>query len=502
MYGIISSLYYLLLHPLRNHPGPPLLAINGFLIQRMLLRGTLARDLLKLHEKYGPVVRIGPNKVSYAASQAYKDIYMRHGSKPDFEKDLRGVPPYPNGVSSMQRSNQVDHARMRKLFSHAFSEKGLREQEPLVRGHVDDFITALREEAVKGPLNMVSWFSYITFDIVSDLGFAEPFGCVERRKPHPWMVDIPNVLTCQNAIEAYKKMGLGWVWPLLVAKPLQQSIQNCMDYTRKQLDKRISHGKERGDFWDKVIDSSGQLHGLSRKEWESNAHLFILAGSETTATLLSGLFFLLPRHADRVAKLTAELDGHFESEEQITLLSVHKLTYMLAVIDEALRLYPPTPLNFDRRAPKEGAIVCDRFIPGDVSLSRLSIHNDTDHGVQTSVMVPQYPMHRMPENFHDPHAFHPERFLPPDHPDYDSRFAGDNRSALVPFAVGPSDCLGRNLAYAEMRLIVAKLLWNFEVEHTVEVRDDWMDSQLNGKVWFKPPLWVNLRPRKVMKEKA
>lgn len=72
-------------------------------------------------------------------------------------------------------------------------------------------------------------------------------------------------------------------------------------------------------------------------------------------------------------------------------------------------------------------------------------------------------MNRDPDYFHKPTDFLPERWLPDETTNSSSPFFHDNRQAVQPFTVGPRSCLGQNIAWAEMRLIMAKLLWTFDL---------------------------------------
>lgn len=64
-----------------------------------------------------------------------------------------------------------------------------------------------------------------------------------------------------------------------------------------------------------------------------------------------------------------------------------------------------------------------------------------------------------------------------------------------PFSFGPRDCIGRNLAYHEMRLIMAKLLWNFDME--LDPRSEgWTEALRTFVIWEKSPLLVRLKARK------
>ena len=101
----------------------------------------------------------------------------------------------------------------------------------------------------------------------------------------------------------------------------------------------------------------------------SNAEILIIGGSETTATLFSGVTYYLLMNPDSLQKLTQEVRSSFRSEEEISLISVGKLTFMLACLDEALRMYPPVANGLPRVVPKGGAEVLGQYIPEDVSIA-------------------------------------------------------------------------------------------------------------------------------------
>jgi cytochrome P450 len=98
-----------------------------------------------------------------------------------------------------------------------------------------------------------------------------------------------------------------------------------------------------------------------------NAQLIIVAGSETTATLMSGALYLFATHPEVMQKLTEEVRSAFNSEEEIKLTSVNHLNYMLACLNEALRMYPPVPIGLPRVVPKGGHTIAGHWVPEDVS---------------------------------------------------------------------------------------------------------------------------------------
>lgn len=105
--------------------------------------------------------------------------------------------------------------------------------------------------------------------------------------------------------------------------------------------------------------------------------------------------------------------------------------------------------------------------------------------------------YQSPLNFHRADEFLPERWLPPAKEDPSSPFYTDNRDVLQPFSVGPRNCIGRNLADAEMRMILARVLWNFDLELCLESRRGW-EEQRSFLLWEKKPLMCIIRKREGM----
>ena len=164
---------------------------------------------------------------------------------------------------------------------------------------------------------------------------------------------------------------------------------------------------------------------------------------------------------------------------------------MLAVLDETMRLYPPVPDPSARNPPRGGGLVCGKWLPENVSeikkhhYQRSNLCSLTHR--QTVIHANQLALALSEDNFHRPREFIPERWLD----DAPPEFANDDRAAVQPFATGVRNCIGRNLAYAEMKLILTQVLFHFDLELDVEHTGDWFDQTSFG-VWFKGPLHVKL----------
>jgi len=105
---------------------------------------------------------------------------------------------------------------------------------------------------------------------------------------------------------------------------------------------------------------------MSITEMEHNGSLLIIAGSETTATVLSGVTFLLLTNPHTMRKLEDEIITAFGSDDEINILAVQNLSYINACLDEGLRMYPPTPAGSVRIVPKGGALINGQHVPENV----------------------------------------------------------------------------------------------------------------------------------------
>jgi cytochrome P450 len=155
---------------------------------------------------------------------------------------------------------------------------------------------------------------------------------------------------------------------LLVSKETKTKRQTYMRFSCEKVDKRMARETERPDIWTYVTKNSHiEGIGLAPTELHSNGNTFMLAGTETTATELSGLTYLLLKNPKKLGRLIKEIRGAFTRLEDITMVKLSQLSYLQACIEEGLRVYPPVPVGLPRITPDGGANVCNHWIPGGVS---------------------------------------------------------------------------------------------------------------------------------------
>ncbi|CAK45415.1 uncharacterized protein An08g03780 [Aspergillus niger] len=471
--------YALCLDPLRHIPGPRLNAVSMIPYARHLLAGTTVQNSVSLHQQYGEVVRIAPNEVSLICGEtAFPDIYGRLFITSQTMGQIRANSAVCR-VSDGKDERASKYVQGRRVLAHAFSDKALMGQEPLVQRYVDQLIDRLKEvtSANDEPVDMVKWYNWTTFDVIADLLFGEPFGCLQDLSTHQYVALLFQSLKSLRMIYilAYYPW-LRFLGNLIVDKGLIQKRKEYATWVSTQVTKRINTATPRPDFMSHILaNNNNRGVKLTRAEIDSNATLMTTAGSETTATLLSGATYLLLTHPRVLRTLQDEIHSEFPTYESITLEAVAKRTpYLNAVISEALRFFPPIPVGFIRRVPKGGETVSGYWIPEGTILS-----------------VSHYAAYHSERNFRDPDSWVPERWLG------DERYVNDKRAAFQPFSFGPRSCLGRNLAYAEMRLILAKMVWSFEMELDEGLSRDWLQRCRVMRLWQKPELEVRVRPRVV-----
>ncbi|ELQ40639.1 hypothetical protein M0657_008616 [Pyricularia oryzae] len=247
----------------------------------------------------------------------------------------------------------------------------------------------------------------------------------------------------------------------------------------RRLDPKSAHtGKP--DIWSFVIgrqphETRKQTKDLTRDEAHVAASMLMIVGSETTATTLCGLMYYLGRQANRRVhdRLAREIRSTIRNSDEIQndpgMLA--QMPYLNAVIQEGVRLYMPGGIT-PRVVPGAGATICGEFIPGG---TRVAYHSPAAF--------------TNPMNFTRPHEFLPERWLNPD----DSEFAGDRRSVLQPFSVGPRSCTGKDLAWAELRMFLAKVIWHFDVALCAE-SENWIVGQKTYISYQKDPMRCKFTP--------
>ncbi|KAK7178815.1 Isotrichodermin C-15 hydroxylase 6 [Paraphaeosphaeria sporulosa] len=419
----------------------------------------------------GDVFRVSPNELSFASVTSWKAIYGPWPSgKSTFVKspfyDMYGA-GFNTGCIGSER-NPRKHAQMKRTLLPGFSARALAEQETIVQSCVDNFIAQLGKNPEEG-MNMTEWFEMVAFDILGEMAFGESFHCVDKGEPHFWQQMISTHLWAITVADNMRRYALvRWLGEKLLPALTVGVQRKHTGYSRARVASRLASKTDRKDFLTNVID---KVHSneVSEEELTAHASTFVIAGGETVATALAAITYHLCKAPAVLRTMQTTIRSSFTSYEAINSVSCLQIPYLQAVINEGLRIYPPGAQGFPRVSP--GAEVDGKYIPAGTELytSAWSVTHD-------------------PTNFNKPNDFIPERWMDPN--------SQDIKEASQPFSLGPRGCVGKNFAYIEMSLILAKMLFMYDIK-LVNDSLDWEESSHIHVMWWKPTLKVQFSARAV-----
>ncbi|KAL8709009.1 MAG: hypothetical protein Q9220_006218 [cf. Caloplaca sp. 1 TL-2023] len=410
-------------------PGPKFAAISRIPLTWAVFLGKSYDYTDRAHECYGPIVRVGPTELTIATAAAWKDIYTH---RPQIQKESANQTQPVNRAQSLLTADEQDHPRQRRILSHAFSEKAIREQEPLIKPYFDLLIRRILEDAAKQPdqkVDMSKWINYITLDIMGDLSFGESFHLLEKGEDNPWVTDLFLHTRYGHVTANFSSFPfVHWILTSILLKLGAAKRGPIAKFVADRMACRAALNFERPDFMHYQIgrisekDATRDDEGLTRAEVATNAIALIMAGSKLPGIVLTVSLYYTLQRPDMYRKLCDEIRATFSSEAEITFTSTGDLRYVLAILNETMRLHHPTPAHLARITPPAGHRVDGHWIPGN-----------------TAIGMQMHAANRSQENFVEPLGFLPERWLP----DADPRFGKDRKEVFQPFSAGPRNCIGQ-----------------------------------------------------------
>ena len=341
--------------------------------------------------------------------------------------------------------------------------------------------------------NMSTWADYFTFDVLSDLAFGKPLDVYDKEDNRFVIELLPTAVkslyeVCNSGPGIQKLLltvasQLGYhPWSSFLRKlmfqtPLGDLAGGIMvrDHKRftsfadgalaQRLDAKNDTEKAgaapgRKDIFYHLVKAKDPEtgEGYTRGELEAESRLLLVAGSDTSSTTLAACCFYLVRNRRILDKLTEEIRSAFADVEDIRYAGTNlpNLTYLRACIDETLRICAPTPAHTPREVGPGGATIDGMFFPAG-----------------TVVGVSLYALHHNEDYYPDPFTFSPERWIVDPKNDVSAEGVARAQSAFGAFGLGPRGCVGKNLAYVELSLTLARLLWLYDIrakegDHTGE----------------------------------
>ncbi|KAH9059080.1 high nitrogen upregulated cytochrome P450 monooxygenase 2 [Lactarius vividus] len=411
-------------HPLARCPGPAMAKMSKLWAACLCATGNMHR--------------VGPNELS-----------IRDPSLIPLILGQGGLPKGPRPSMLIAQRNPILHTYQRRPWNRA----------QLV-GCLDDIIQRSGAKA-NAVVDIHKWLKYFTF--------GGGFGLMKAGR------DTDVTHSSLAAITSH----VPYVRPFLTAIVGQKSpIVHLRTFFRERALERLWIGENRKDVFYYLVSSHAEFRLRPiPAEVAGDGESAIIAGSDTTNSVLTAVIYYLLRNPEAYERLQAEVDDAFPSgEEPLNVTKLSQMEWLNGCINEALCLQPSIPSRSQRTVGKgEGAKV----------LGKLIIPEETQLSLHT------YSIHRDPQNFHMPEAFLPERWFSKGAP------AGEhNTAAFFPFSYGPRICAGKNLALMEVRML---LCWvprrSCSSEAPGVTRNDWDGRILDWLLVRQDPLWVSVSPR-------
>ncbi|OAL53484.1 cytochrome protein [Pyrenochaeta sp. DS3sAY3a] len=447
--SLFTVIYRLYFHPLSSHPGPLLARCTSWYAAYQSYTGNIHLDILRCHERYGDVVRYRPNGLLFNNIEAMNDIYM-HPSKTQKSRGYVGMRSGEKTISIINAIDKEEHAPRRRLLSHAFSSVALKKYESVISATAKKFCDSLlgdsdpktKQDGWSSPRNIGTLSAYFTFDIMSNVVFYNPLDLITHPHNRSIIQGLESIMLFAGIQLEQPRLVFFSIFKRLFLMHAKQA-RDFKAKTRELTMKRLALIKERDmdDIFTSLVGNGDEKTnpGLSLGDLAADALVMVAAGTDTSSVAISGFFFYLARHSDAYAKLASEIRTTFACVEEIT--PGPKLTqckYLIACIDESLRLAPPVAAPLWRTMRVEDR-VASTVLP---------------RGTDAATCI--YSIQRNPAYFPDPDEFEPERWLPEFQKESQIKLA---KSAFVPFSLGSRGCLGKNIAYMELTTALAQIMF-------------------------------------------
>ncbi|KAI0380815.1 cytochrome P450 [Hypomontagnella monticulosa] len=475
LYNLGWCIYCLWFHPLAKYPGPRAAAVSEIWFVWAWTTGRYPHILEEAHRKYGDVVRIAPNELSFATVQAHRDIY----STPSKTRKpfLKCGKFYQNGdvTNIFYERDPAEHGRMRKILAQGLSGTYMKAHEHIIHEYVDMFVRKVGEiSATRGGrgVDVTEAVPWLAFDIMGKLTFGESFNAVATGQTHFWIsiiTDSAHAAILPSFIRRAPSLVL--LVPFMLSISAIRNLKKHYQYTLQTVRRRLNRPSTERDIFTAVLEQDD----MDETHLVSLAQAMVIAGADTVSVAITSAIYFLLTSPDCLAKLRDEV--RTLTYEQLDGVELPQLRYLNAVIEETMRCFPPIAFGLPRVSP--GEMVDGYFIPAGVRVS-----------------VPQWVINRSTKVWDNPYEFRPERWLKSDEI---SPSETSSHSVTFPFSSGPRMCMGMAQANLEMRVTLAKLIHTYDVR---AARDpgDWVGTAQMNMMWKKAPLMVDFRPRDVNDE--
>lgn len=254
---------------------------------------------------------------------------------------------------------------LRSLYLVLTSILALRDYEGRVTGYTHELIEKISSFS-GNTMNASAWFNYWSFDVMGDFAFGKSFNMLKTGKNHfaiDWLESSMILLGLFSPIP--------WAVPVGAIAPFAgRCFRRFIRWCNEQVDERRDIKTTVPDITSWLLKTAHDKSDVEATKWlHGDSRLLIVAGSDTVAIVLTHIFYYLARYPTHIQKLREELEPLMLSGEAFNVRKVQNAKHLNGVINETLRLHPPTPSGGFRITPPQGLTVDGVFIPGGVNLN-------------------------------------------------------------------------------------------------------------------------------------
>ncbi|KAI8062339.1 cytochrome P450 [Gilbertella persicaria] len=443
-YVTLNKLYDAFLGPLSHIPGPfytRFFKAPNFVLDRPA--GTAYKKFKQYHEKYGDIVRLGPDRVAIGDKDMIKQVLVT--------EDLKKGPVYKvfsknKDPTLFSTRDHVWHKQRRRIVSPAFSIKYLNSMEPFMTSVTESLINKVDKEIMEehdqegyGAVDIWSLMQRLALDVIGETAFGQTFN----------MIEDPTHFVPKAIGEELKANAISALYPWLSKLFIKSSDQinpDLRNFLTDVINDRLkSTAEKRSDILQFLINSQeaqDQQDRLTSEAIMTETVLFLIAGSETTSNTIGFAFHELLKYPNKLKKLYEEIDAipMKEGQKVFEHEQLKHLPYLNAVINETLRIDAVATSGLERITDKP-VVLGDRLaLPKDIVVVCSLYHTQTDE-----------------KHWPHPWEFKPERWLA------ESNTEASHLDAFFPFSSGSRNCIGKNFALQEMRISIATFLKHFDI---------------------------------------
>ncbi|PMD29002.1 pisatin demethylase [Hyaloscypha variabilis F] len=474
--GLVVSSWIRTYIRLRHIPGPPGVGFSKLWLLKKSFGGRFHLDTLETCEKYGSIVRIGPNELItndievVRRTSAVRSPYVRS----NWYDGLRFDPGHNTVLSE---SDEQVHLVLRTKMGAGYSGKEIDHLEQSIDANIAQLVELLTTKYLSTtdcykPVDLAPKFQYFTLDVISDIAFGKSLGNLEADQD-VWsfiktVQDSTPLVIFLAIFPGLSKIFFSRLcerfWPKVTDS---DGLGKLMAIAKDVVAERF--GPNRKTHRDMI--GSFIRHGLTQREAEAEAVLQFFAGAETSAIAIRATLLYITTNPQVCNSLLSELSSATISDP-ITDEEARKLPYLQAVIKEGLRLYPPITGLALKLVPAGGDTLKGHYIPGGTKIGW------TPFGMMMNTEVWGA----------DAKLFRPERWFEGSSDEKKRR----EMDVDMVFGYGKYLCLGRNIALMELNKIFVQLLRNFDFA-VVDPTQPW--KTYNVGLHMQSDMWMRVTKR-------